>query len=50
MAWLEPGTQDSPPFGEVTVMEGVVVVEVMAKLLLLVSVYALLLVLVILIL
>ena len=37
-----PRTSDSPPFGEVTVIEGVVVVvvDVMAKLLLLVSVMA----------
>ena len=43
IAWFEPRTQDSPPFGEVTVM----VPEVMAKLLLLVSVIVGVLVLVI---
>jgi hypothetical protein len=42
--------QTSPPFGDVTVIEGVVVPVVMVNVLLLESVYALLLVLVILIL
>jgi hypothetical protein len=47
---IDPGTQDSPPFGDVTVIEGVVVPVLIVKALLLESVYALLLVLVILIL
>ena len=47
IVWVEPRTQDSPPLGELTAIEGEVVVEVMAKLLLLESVIAVFAVLVI---
>jgi hypothetical protein len=50
MGCLDPRTHVSPPFGDATVIEGVVIPVLMAKVLLLESEYALLLMLVILIL